>query len=132
METLRADADQAQINGDAVAGPQFSNEVDVMLQIHGSRLPTAMIGIGQPYCRIKGVTRIVKYGDEMSDVHMQIAVGPFGTRDRLIAGQAKLANLFWNKLGRLHPFIYPSSFYRSSCGAVRILDSDRLLAARPC
>jgi hypothetical protein len=106
VKALPGEADDAQINGDPVSGPQFANEVDVMLQIHGSRLSTEVIGIAEAHCWIEGVARIVKYDDEESNIHMLIAVDPFCARDRLIAGRTKLANLFHINLRRLHVLLF--------------------------
>ena len=84
MKTLEADADDSQVNGEPVAAAHFADKMDVMFEIHGPRCAAAMVGIAEPDSRIECITGVIEYSDKVSDVHMIVAVRPFGARDGFV------------------------------------------------
>lgn len=104
METFDADADDAQIHCNSIAGSHFTDEVDMMLKVHRPRIATAMAGIVKPDAWIKCVARVIEDSDKISDIHVIVAVGPLGPRDRLETGSPQFLNLFRSEIWRLHFF----------------------------
>lgn len=94
METLGAYPDDSQINGEPVARTHLADKMRVVFEIHSPRFATAMIGVAQPDGRIERVARVIEHRDKVSDVHMLVAVRPFGARDRLVTGRSQFLNLF--------------------------------------
>jgi hypothetical protein len=94
METLGADSDDSQINSKPIARPHLPNKMGVVFEIHSPRFATTMAGIAKPDSGIECVAGVIEHSDKVSDVHMLIAVYPFGARDRLITGRSQLLNLF--------------------------------------
>ena len=93
METLLADARNSQIDREFVAGAHHTDKVDVVFEIHSPRFPRSVVRIGETDCRIECVTRVVEHDHKVPDVHMPVAVGPFGARDSLVTGRPQFPNL---------------------------------------
>ena len=94
METLWADSDDSQINREPLAGPHLPDKMGVVFEIHSPRFATTVAGIAKPDSGIECVASVVEHSDKVSDVHMLVAVHPFGARDRLITGRSQFLNLF--------------------------------------
>jgi len=102
MEALGADSDDAQINGQPIAGAHLADKMEVVFKIHGSGFAKTVACVAEPDSRIKRVARVIEHNDVVSDVHVLVAVGPIGARDRLVAGRAQLLNLFRRDMRWLH------------------------------
>ncbi len=94
METLRADTDDSQINGEPIARPHLPHKMGVVFEIHRPGLALPVVGVAEPYGQIKCVTGVIEHGDKMPDVHMLVAVCPFGARDCFETGRSEFQNLF--------------------------------------
>ena len=94
METPGADPDDSQINGEPVVGAYLPEKMGVVFEIHSPRSATTVVGIAEPDNRIECVTGVIEHSDKMSDVHMLVAICPFGARDRLVTGRPQFLNLF--------------------------------------
>ena len=102
METLGAHSDDSQIDGETIARAHFADKVGVVLQIHRAR-STAPVGcIAESDGRIECVSRVIEHGHDIPDVHMPVAVRPFGLRDGFVAGWSQLLNLITGEIRRLH------------------------------
>lgn len=60
METLRADSDNAQINGQLVARTHFADKVSVVFKIHSAGFAAAVAGIVEPDGGVEGVARVIE------------------------------------------------------------------------
>ena len=87
METLGADSDDSQIDGEPVIGANFPDKMGVVFEIHRARFAAAVAGIVEPHSQIECVAGVIEDGDIMPDVHVLVAVCPFSTRDRLVTGR---------------------------------------------
>jgi hypothetical protein len=94
MEALSADSDDAQMNGEAIAGAHLPKKTGVVFEIHGPRFATAVVRIAEPDSRIECVTGVIEHSDKVSDVDMLVAICPFGARDCLVTGRPQFLNLF--------------------------------------
>ena len=107
METLGADADDSQINGEPVAGAHLPDKMGMVFEIHGPRSAPAVVGVAEPDSRIEFVAGIVEHSHEISDVDMIVAICPFGARDRLVTRRPQFPNLFWSEMRWLQRSISP-------------------------
>jgi hypothetical protein len=110
METLRAHSSDAKVNGEPVASPHLPQKMRVVFEIHRARSTPEVVGIAQPHSRIEYVTGVIEHRDIIPDVHMLIAIRPFGARHRLVAGRPQFFNLFPSEMRWLHGFTIPSQF----------------------
>jgi hypothetical protein len=94
MEALGAESDYSQINGEPIAGAHLPDKVGVVFEIHSPRFATTVVGIAEADSQIECVTGVIEHSDKISDVHMLVAVCPFGARDRFVTGRTQFLNLF--------------------------------------
>lgn len=106
MEALHAYSDDSQVHGQPVPRANFVDEVSVVFKVHGSRSAAAVIAIAKSDGGIEGVAGIVEYRREIPDIHVLVAVCPFGARDRLVTGRFQFLNLFRCEMRRLHGSIF--------------------------
>lgn len=86
MEALGADSDDAQINGEAIASAHLQHKMGVVFEVHGPRFAATVVGIAKSDSRIECVAGVIEHDDKIPDVHVLVAVCPFGACHRLIAG----------------------------------------------
>ena len=94
MEALGADPDHSQINGEPIAGAHLPDKMRVVFEVHGPRFATTVIGIAKPDSRIERIAGIIEHGGKIPDVHMLVAISPFGARDCPVNGRSQFLDLF--------------------------------------
>lgn len=102
VEALGADSDDSQINGEGIAGAHLPDKMGVVFEVHGSRFAATVVGIAEADGRIESVTSVIEHGYKVPDVHVFVAVCPFGARNCLVTGRAQFPNLFRGEMGWLH------------------------------
>jgi len=102
METLRAHAGDAQINREPVARAHLPQKMRVVFQIHRPRFAPQVVRIAETHRRIKCVTGVIEHRDKIPDVHVLVAIRPFGAGHRLERGRPQFLNLFSSEMWWLH------------------------------
>ena len=93
VETFGPNSDDSEMDCEPVTRTDFADEVGVVFEIHGAGMAAEVIGIGEADGEVKGIAGVVEYGDEVTDVHVAVAVCPFGERSSCVAGRAEFLNL---------------------------------------
>jgi hypothetical protein len=94
MESLGTDSDDSQINREPIRRANFPDKMNVVFEIHRARFATTVAGIVEPDGRVENIARVIEDHDIVPDIHVLIAVCPFGARDRLVTGRPQFPDLF--------------------------------------
>lgn len=94
VEAFATDSDDTQIDGELIAGTDFADKVGVVLQIHSPGFAASVAAIVESDGGIERIARVIEHSQQVTDVHMIVAVCPFSSCDGFVAGPPQFLNLF--------------------------------------
>jgi len=94
MEALGTDSHDSQIDRKPIPGPNLPDKMDVVFEIHRARFAAAVAGVVEPDSQIKCVASVIEHNDVVPNIHVLVAIHPFGARYRLVTGRSQFLNLF--------------------------------------